>query len=111
LNNLREARLLAKEELHKPDTLDCHPLIREHFGEKVKESNSAAWKEAHSRLYEFYKSQAKDYPNTIDEMVPLLISVTHGCEADRHQEVLDEVIWRRVHRNNEHFILEKLGAI
>lgn len=110
LNNLRKARLLAKEEHHKPDTLDCHPLIREHFGEKVKVSNSAAWKEAHSRLYEFYKSQAKEYPNTMEEMIPLLIAVTHGCEADRHQEVLDEVLWRRVHRSNEHFILSKLGA-
>jgi len=59
LNNLRTARLLAEKDPNEPDTLDCHPLIREHFGEKLKESNPGAWKEAHSRLYEFYGSRER----------------------------------------------------
>ena len=110
LNSLREAKLLVKESQHGTDTLDCHPLIREHFGEKLKENNLDAWREAHSRLYEYYKSQAKEYPDTIEEMTPLLAAVAHGCEADHHQEVLDKVYQRRIQRKDEFFITKKFGA-
>jgi len=111
LNNLREAKLLIKESQHRPDTLDCHPLIREYFGEKLKASNPDAWKEANSILYEYYKSQAKEYPETIEEMTPLLAAVAHGCEAGRYQEVLDKVYIRRIQRkNNLYFMTKKLGA-
>lgn len=111
LNNLRESKLLIKEGQQRPDTLDCHPLIREYFGEKLKVSNPDAWKEAHSRLYEYYKSQAKEYPETIEEMTPLLAAIAHGCEAGRYQEVLDKVYKRRILRkNNKNFITKKLGA-
>lgn len=110
LNNLREAKLLIKENQYKPGTLDCHPLIREHFGEKLKVSNPDGWREAHSRLYEYYKSQAKEYPETIEEMTPLLAAVAHGCEAGHHQEVLDKVYKRQIQRKNEYFITETLGA-
>ncbi len=90
--------------------MDCHPLIREYFGEKLKISNPDAWKEAHSRLYEYYKSQAKEYPQTIEEMTPLLIAVAHGCDAGRHQEVLKNVYYRRILRKRQFFINKKLGA-
>ena len=110
LNNLRSAGLLAKLSPAMPDTLDCHPLIREHFGEKLKENYPEAWKEAHSRLYEYYKDQAKEYPDTIEEMMPLYVAVAHGCQAGRYQEALDDVYWLRVLRVNKHFSLKKLGA-
>jgi tetratricopeptide (TPR) repeat protein len=109
LDNLRTARLLADEDTHAPDTLDCHPLIREHFGEKLK-NNPKAWKEAHSRLYEWYKSQAKELPDTIEEMNPLYSAVIHGCQAGRYKEAYDEVYMRRITRGNEDFNSRKLGA-
>jgi tetratricopeptide (TPR) repeat protein len=109
LNNLREAKLLIKEGQHRPDTLDCHPLIREYFGEKLKAGNPDAWKEAHSRLYEYYKSQAKEYPETIEEMTPLLTAVAHGCEAGLHQELVKLYI-RRIQRKDSFFITNILGA-
>jgi tetratricopeptide (TPR) repeat protein len=110
LNNLRTAGLLAKEDPAMPDALDCHALIREHFGEKLEENNSEAWKEAHNRLYGYFKNQAKEYPDTIDEMSPLYSAVTHGCQAGRYQEVFDDVYWRRIQRGDEFFSLKKLGA-
>jgi tetratricopeptide (TPR) repeat protein len=110
VDNLRTARLLAGEDPHEPDTIDCHPLIREHFGEKLEKSNPDAWKEAHSRLYEYYKRQAPEYPDTIEEMAPLYEAVAHGCQACRHQEVLAEVYGRRVQRWNQYFSRTKLGA-
>ncbi len=110
LNRLRKVGLLAIEKALKSDKLDCHPLIREYFGVKLKENNPGAWKEAHSRLYEYYKSQAIQYPNTIDEMAPLYTAVAHGCQAGRHQEALDEVYWVRINREDEHFNTRKLGV-
>jgi len=110
LNNLRRAGLLAKDDPAMPDTLDCHPLIREHFSEKLKKHHPEAWKEAHSRLYEYYKDQAKELPDTIEEMMPLYAAVNHGCQAGRYQEVLDEVYWPRILRGGEHFNPNKLGA-
>jgi tetratricopeptide (TPR) repeat protein len=111
LNNLRKAGLLAKEDSDMPDTLDCHPLIREHFGDGLKQNNPEAWKEAHYRLYEYFKNQAKEYPDTIEEMSPLYAAVAHGCQADRYQDAMDEVYWRRIRRSDEAFNTKKLGAI
>ena len=110
LNNLRKAGLLAKEDPAMPDTLDCHSLIRGHFGDKLKENNPEAWKEAHYRLYEYFKNHAKEYPDTIEEMSPLYAAVAHGCQAGRHQDAMDEVYWRRIQRKGEYFDLHKLGA-
>jgi len=107
--NLRTARLLADEDEHNQDELDCHPLVREHFGEKLKK-NPKAWKEAHSRLYEWYKSVAKQLPDTIEEMSSLYSAVSHGCQAGRWQEALIEVYWQRILRGNEGYSVKKLGA-
>lgn len=109
--SLREARLLDPSDPHDPDTLDCHPLVREHFAERLKETDPAAWKAGHSRLYEYYKTlPKKDLPDTLEEMAPLYAAVGHGCRAGRHQEVLDEVYSRRIQRRGEFFSTSKLGA-
>ncbi len=110
LRNLREARLLAEENVRELDALDCHPLIREHFGDRLKRSNPKAWKKAHCRLYEYYKSHAKEYPDTVEEMAPLYAATTHGCQADRHEEVLNEVIIPRIQRGEDFFNSYQLGA-
>ena len=110
VENLRTVRLLAAADPHEPDTLDCHPLLREHFAERVRTSNPQAWRDAHSRLYEYYKSHAKELPDTIEEMAPLFAAVMHGCQAGKHQEAHDEVYARRIQRMNEYFDIKKLGA-
>jgi hypothetical protein len=43
-------------------------------------------------------------------MTPLLAAVAHGCEAGRHQEVLDKVYIRRIQRKDKYFLTRKLGA-
>ena len=109
LSRLKKARLLVNED-GEQDKLDCHPLIREHFGDKLKKNNLDAWKEAHSRLYKYYKDTTKEWPETIEEMAPLYQAVAHGCEAGRHQEAFWEVYWSRIKRENEHFSWRKLGT-
>ncbi len=114
LDRLRKVRLLSPADDDEPDTLDCHPLVREHFGEQLKANNPTAWKEAHSRLYEHYKSAAKEFPDTIDEMRPLYAAVAHGCQGGRYQEAFDDVYWKRIYRPTEEgfsYSMDTLGAV
>ena len=110
LNRFRKVGLLSNEDTLEPDKLDCHPLIQEYFGEKLKKNNLNAWKEGHSRLYDYYKKHAKEFPETLEEMKPLYAAVRHGCEAGRHQEAFEEVYWRRIRRGRKQFSTSKLGA-
>ncbi|MBU2623206.1 MAG: TIR domain-containing protein [Proteobacteria bacterium] len=112
LGELRDCKLLAQESKHNPDVIDCHPLVREHFGEKLREEKQDAWREAHSRLYEYYRGvPKKELPETLEEMEPLFRAVYHGCAAGRHQEALDKVYKRRIQRENNAYSTRKLGAI
>jgi hypothetical protein len=112
LNHLRELRLLAKKDNHNPNALDCHPLIREHFGDILQAQNPKAWKLAHSRLYDYYKNLPdKELPDTLEEMEPLFAAVKHGCLAGDFQEALIDVWWNRTKRGREHYSTKKLGAI
>jgi tetratricopeptide (TPR) repeat protein len=110
LKHLRAARLVAERDAGDSDSLDCHPLVREYFGERLKEDNSTAWREGHNRMYEYYKAAAPEYPDTLEAMAPLYAAVAHGCQAGRHQEALDDVYSRRIRRGQEAFSLKKLGA-
>lgn len=111
LERLRKAGLIAPESRHRPDSLDCHPLVREHFGEKLRNTNPDAWKTGHSRLYEYYRDVAeKEFPDTLEEMEPLFAAVAHGCRADRPQETLDDVYWERIRRREKAYSVHNLGA-
>ncbi len=110
LHHLREAKLLAPEDKHEPETLDCHPLVREHFADEVRQSNPTGWQKAHLRLYEHYSKQGKECPDTLEEMMPLFAAVYHGCQAGRHQEAADVIYWRRILRRDEFFLFTKFGA-
>ncbi|MSM38683.1 MAG: DUF4365 domain-containing protein [Geobacter sp.] len=112
LQHLRDLRLLANKDEHRPDTLDCHPLVREHFGEKLRHEKPEAWKQAHSRLYDYFRVlPEKTLPDTLEEMEPLFAAVAHGCLAGRFQEVHDEVIAKRIRRGDAYYIRKHLGAI
>ena len=111
VNRLRRVKLIAPESKHRPETLDAHPLVRGHFGEKLKTENQDAWREGNDRLYEYYKSVAKELPDTFEEMMPLFAAVGHGCQAGKYQETYDDVYRKRIRRGNEFFNLKKLGAI
>ena len=109
LHRLRQVGLVARD-VGAGDQLDAHPLVREHFGARLKERSLDAWTEGHRRLYEHYRSAAPDLPDTLDQMEPLFAAVVHGAAAGRHQEVRDEILWRRILRGTEYFLHTKLGA-
>jgi tetratricopeptide (TPR) repeat protein len=101
LNRLHDARLILTTDPAKP--LDCHPLVREHFA-------AEATPEGHARLYEYYKKQAPQLPDTLEEMTPLFHAVYHGCRAGRHQATLDDIYRDRILRGDRFHLVNKLGA-
>jgi tetratricopeptide (TPR) repeat protein len=112
VERLRRCRLLAPQSHHDPDKIDCHPLIREHFSQKLKAKGKQAWKEAHSRLYEYYKNlPERELPDTLEEMEPLFVAVAHGCQAGKYREALVDTYYSRIHRSGEeNYCCNKLGA-
>jgi tetratricopeptide (TPR) repeat protein len=118
---LREAGLLAPEDTKSPGALDAHPLVREWFGDKLRQDNEADWNAAHGRLYEHLRDTTRegDNPDLI-ALEPLFQAIPHGCKAGRHEETLQDIymdrICRREHGRDRNFInyyyaQNKLGAI
>ena len=110
IHRLREKRLIAPESRHQPDLLDAHPLVREHFCEQLKGAYPEAWQEGNNRLYKHLKRIAEEYPDTIEEMIPLYAAVAHGCQAGDYQDAIEEVYGRRILRESEHFSWKNLGT-
>ena len=114
---LREARLLAPVDPSDPEALDAHPLVREWFGERLRQTNEAAWKAAHSRLYDHLRDTTREGKTpTLADLAPLYHAIAHGCRAGRHQEALDEVYGNRICRRLpdgrfEFYAVKKLGAV
>ena len=87
LDHLRDLGLLAEASHHAPDELDAHPLVREHFGARLRAERPEAWQAGHERLYEHLKDLPKEHrPDSLAEMAPLFQAVHHGCQAGRRQE-------------------------
>ena len=90
--------------------LDCHPLIREYFGQQLQSSLPEAWQFAHKVLYEYYaRLPVKKLPDTVKEMQPLFQAIEHGCKAGLHQQVFDTIYYPRISREKTYY-LSKIGA-
>ena len=110
LARLRRARLLVGEDPHNPGHLDAHPLVREYFGEQLRDRQADAWKECNRRLYHYYRTLAPQLPNSFREMEPLFLAVICGCNAGLFREALHEVYIPRIQRSNAYFVANVLGA-
>ena len=110
LSRLRRARLLVGEDPHGPGQLDAHPLVREYFGEQLRDRQADAWKECNRRLYHYYRTLAPQLPNSFREMEPLFLAVICGCNAGLFREALHEVYIPRIQRGNAYFAANVLGA-
>lgn len=110
--NLRKMKLIAEKDMSDPDLVDCHPLVREHFGHKLRSEYPHSWIEANKRLFSYYKGVTHDYrPDSLKGLEPLILSIFHGCRASMYSKALKEVYYPRILRGkNEFFITGKLGA-
>jgi len=96
---LRDVRLLAPVDPAAPGALDAHPLVREWFGARIKQTNETAWKAAHGRLYEHLRDTTKEGRTPkLEDLAPLFQAIAHGCRAGWHQDALDEIYVERICR-------------
>ncbi|HEX7676990.1 MAG TPA: hypothetical protein VF713_02625 [Thermoanaerobaculia bacterium] len=97
------------------ESLDAHPLIREYFGRRLRETAPAAWRAAHSRLFEHLRGNVPYWPEGLDGLQPLYQAVAHGCQSGRYEETCAEVYRYRILRgiSDPHgfYSSDKLGAI
>ncbi len=90
---------------------DCHPLIRDYFGQRFQDSQPELFRQAHRVLFDYYQAvPSQSQPATLAELEPLYRAVVHGCLAGEYQKAREEVYERRILRGNEHYSLHKLGA-
>lgn len=93
--------------------LDAHPLIREYFAKRLRESSAEAFQAVHSRLFDHLCRTTEHRPDTLEGLQPLYQAVRHGCLAGRQEEALDEVFIDRILRGMEDdgfYSRRKLGA-
>ncbi|MGQ4481583.1 phosphorylase family protein [Streptomyces sp. SAS_276] len=95
---LRRMGLLSSETAGLPGTLDAHPLIREHFRDRLQDTPNDLWKAGNRALYAYYLRRAPELPSTAADMNLLYAAVNHGCAIGLHQEVFDTVLLPRVWR-------------
>jgi serine/threonine protein kinase len=110
LTRLRRARLLAGEDPKNPADADAHPLVREYYGEQLRDQRSEAWKECNKRLFNYYRRIPPQLPDSFAEMESLFLAVICGCNAGLFREALHEVYVPRIQRGNAHFAANVLGA-
>jgi hypothetical protein len=109
LSRLRRARLVARQDPDHPGRLDTHPLIREFFGQQLRDRHIEAWKQGNRRLYEYFKASAPQQPQNFREMEPLFLASICGCHAGLYREVLHEIYLARIQRGNVYFAANVLG--
>ena len=113
---LRGAKLLSPIDPSAPGALDAHPLVREWFGERLKQSNETAWKAAHGRLYEHLRDTTKEgKAPSLEDLAPFYQAIAHGCRAGRHQEALEDIYVDHICRRRrdgriEFYARDQLGA-
>jgi hypothetical protein len=115
LQRLEDARLLTV--IRAPGSgelvaLDAHPLLREYFGQRLRDARPEAWRAAHRRLYEHLCATTPDKPDaTLEDLQPLYQAVAHGCQAGLQQVACEKVYFARITRGNEFYSAKKLGAL
>ncbi|HXJ40968.1 MAG TPA: ATP-binding protein, partial [Bryobacteraceae bacterium] len=114
LQRLEDAKLLTVIRQHGSGilvALDAHPLLREYFGQRLRDAQPEAWLAAHRRIYEHLCATTPDKPDaTLEDLQPLYQAVAHGCHAGLQQEACDKVYRDRIGRRNEFYSTRKLGA-
>lgn len=89
--------------------LDAHPLLREYFGWRLRDTSPDAWREGHGRLYRHLTASTPYWPEGETGLLPLYQAVNHGCRAGMYRQACDEVYVNRIARRGEGYAVHKLG--
>ena len=106
--NLESYSLLVHEDGARTK-YDAHPIVREHFRDRL-EADSEMWRDAHKVLFDYFQKKAGEEAATLPELIPLYRAVHHGCLAHRYKEALS-LYKTRILRGEAHgFSTNWLGA-
>lgn len=107
---LEKARLLER---NKKDwnEIDCHPLIREYFADRVDKDYADSARDAHRCIYEYLKQAVPEYPVNLHDMMPLYHAISHGCKAEKYEETFRMYRKRIVRTDNQAFSVRQLGVL
>ncbi|MEV7625027.1 hypothetical protein [Actinoplanes sp. NPDC089786] len=112
VDKLREMGLVSDELPELRGTLDAHPLVREHFRDRMRQHSGDLWRLGHAALFDYYQRKAPAQPEDAAKMNLLYTAVHHGCAIERHQEVFDNILVPRVWRGTrESFSTRRLGMV
>lgn len=89
---------IATERRTAGNALDAHPLIRDYFARRLRESAPDAWRAAHGSLYEHLRDSVSHWPEGVEGLQPLYQAVVHGCQAGRAAETCEQVFKDRILR-------------
>ncbi|MGO8955053.1 MAG: SEC-C metal-binding domain-containing protein [Rhodomicrobium sp.] len=85
---LRDQGLISPADPDAPGALDCHPLVREYFGQRLAQIDRTAFKAAHSRLYDHYRYA--DLPQAFREPVAYGVLALKASFQDDHYDGIRE---------------------
>jgi tetratricopeptide (TPR) repeat protein len=111
IESLRALRLVDPELPSQPGVLDCHPLVREHFGGRLKRESESGWKQCHRRLYRHFKQWSGEAkPEKWEQIEPLYRAMGHGCKAGCYQDAFDKVYIPLIAQDDRYYSIKVLGA-
>ena len=112
LARLEAAKLLTvnRESTGTLISLDTHPLLREYFAKQIREQHPGSWRNAHRRIYKHLITTEEGDEPTLEDLQPLYQAMVHGCLAGMQQEVYEKTYRTRIHRQQELYSVNKLGA-
>ena len=111
LARLRETQLLSPVNELSPESIDAHPLVREYFGNRLKEKFPEAWKQGHNAIYQFLKNSSSYDIDSFEKMVLLYDAVVHGCYAGEFEDVFNNLYLPRIFQKNKFFLMDIYGAV
>ena len=110
ISRLRRAGLLTERDVHSPDTLDAHPLVRQFFREQLQSDFVQAWHLGNECLFRHFQGEAKAHPENLAEMDVLFQAVVFGCNAGLHGQAFRDVYLPRIIRHQQYYAANVLGA-
>jgi tetratricopeptide (TPR) repeat protein len=115
IDALQSAKLITANREHGSGqliALDAHPLLREYFGQRLRDAQPEACKTGHRQLYRHLCETTREGEEpTLADLQPLYQAVANGCQAELHQEACEDVYRDRIQRGRESYAANRLGAL
>ncbi|MEO5331571.1 MAG: hypothetical protein H7839_06065 [Magnetococcus sp. YQC-5] len=107
---LRQWHLMHVDLTEEEPDIDAHPIVREFFGERLKQENLDAYRSAHQRLWSHFIDISVPTPYSIRDMGTFIHAIAHGCKGRDPATVYFETYHRRMTNNRRSHLRQQLGA-